>query len=489
MAPILVLGPSVILAEIAPHLARIENRAVAAQRKRLRTRRFSTGTLRRLIGVWYESFESARRGQSLGRGVKSKATLGLTTALAAALLVLCGALLITPVAIMGILGPASVGIAVPSVSAIQDRVRAAGVARPYRLLPDSSISALDAGRALYTLSEMGRTSPRPAYVRPPAREILEPLLPREGNPFGDLNSSDSSLGRVLRLARSGFSGEQAAYLEKVAAHPAFEELAVLARAPGLDLFGAEYVLPLPDSLPPWELQVPRVTPLRQVAYAAWAKAAFQLSQGQTREAETTLREALSYGLLLVDEGSTLMEDLIGTVLTYIGLAGLEDLYEVTGRDAEVRAIRTAREGARRAGEELGLTRSGNWSAELPANDLAGLRRAIIQITRDTTLIRGFRWEMAASLPHVACSNVRELLFGPSDEIVAAFRAAREQLTRYPSDVQIFDFLWSQYDRGVRAPPTGFVLRFGQAGAELAGALFGNNRLASCFSHVSAIVMR
>ncbi|MBA3673031.1 MAG: hypothetical protein H0W68_13565 [Gemmatimonadaceae bacterium] len=65
-------------------------------------------------------------------------------------------------------------------------------------------------------------------------------------------------------------------------------------------------------------------------------------------------------------------------------------------------------------------------------------RYLVARVNDPTVPRGERYHTLYTLTFAPCSNVRGLLFGPSDDVKNAVARARPTLPRYPSERAIVD---------------------------------------------------
>lgn len=242
---------------------------------------------------------------------------------------------------------------------------------------------------------------------------------------------------ITRAAR-GFTPAERAYLGRVAANPAFAALRTLAHARGLDLLGATYVLPFPDSAWWFDVRIP-LSPFMRVQEAASAnvaRAAWLVSQGRQAEAETAIRETISVGLLLMDEGTEVIEGIIGTSITAKGRSALVSFYDATGRPVEARALRAAYDSVVNRNVTLDSARA----EAAVVLDVPALRRQLIGDVRNPSLSREQRWNLAHITMYVQCTNMRELMFGPDDDLRAMLEVARRELVRYPSEAAVFRML-------------------------------------------------
>ncbi len=181
----------------------------------------------------------------------------------------------------------------------------------------------------------------------------------------------------------------------------------------------------------------------------------------------------------MDNGSSLIENLIGIVIAGVGRANLEEFYLATGREAEASVLRATYDSVANISEQLSVAqaRLGGGPASL---DIADMRRTMVRIVQDTTVLRGLRWDMLQLLMLAPCTNVRELVFGPSVELQAVIERARKQLVRFPSEQELFRLLQSTPVR-FRADqlPDKILPQGAYTVAKMTGALLRNDRLAGC----------
>ena len=208
------------------------------------------------------------------------------------------------------------------------------MARRFRQPPDPAISALDAGRAYYTLTQVGRQSEVLTFEHPVPRQIRGPWIPdREGNPFG--KELRAVFETIMTRAVRGFTPQEVRYLESVASHPGLPEASIVARASQVDYLGARFTPQY--SVAAWMLPSAFfVHP--DVVYPFMARTALHVFHRRQVDAEASLRELMSLGLTVMDEGHSWLELLIGHRLVETGLKGLEDLYAATGRLTEAQNL-------------------------------------------------------------------------------------------------------------------------------------------------------
>jgi hypothetical protein len=231
---------------------------------------------------------------------------------------------------------------------------------------------------------------------------------------------------VPRLAE-GLDEATLTYLDALAVHPALAEWALLGRAGGLDELDARYSFPLPDTVAMWNLPIPRLSWLREAAYAQVGAAVAAAARGRTAEAETRLREIIGAGLLIGEEGATLITNLVGFVVADVGAESLVRLYDATGRPAEAVTVRNLQ----RAGERAaGVSRTGLGQTEM---------FEMPSIVTDTLTIRGMRWEFFTILNTLGpCLNLNRVVFGPPVDHEAWIEEVRMSLVRTEGERELFD---------------------------------------------------
>ncbi|MFQ6046579.1 MAG: protein kinase [Gemmatimonadales bacterium] len=470
VAPWVLLGPPLLALFVSAWLEYVELRAVGRARKRLSAGRAPTEGVQHLVEPWYETFEAARRVQPLGRGATGRPLVARAVGGGIAVLVVCAALISLPVAVPGVIASLNMrNIAVPDFSRVEDRILLAEAVRHWGVPPDSSITSLEAGRALYTLLQEPPGSRFPMHPVPRQIDAQWSVL-RDTNAFGARLSviADSLWYRGV----GGFTQEETAYLERVASHPGLRELRTVARAAEVDFLGGAFVLPFPDSLSIWDFPIPRLASAREAAYGNVASALLSFSRGRLDEAETRLRETISYGLKVLD-GHSLIEGLVGAVIVGIGRHNLEHFYRASGRDADARALRGAYEAALAANETREAARAPLRSRR-PAT-ASEVRQAINRIVADSTRPRVSRWEMSSWIAMQSCENIRDLLFGPNAQARAVVERVRTELPRTPSEEAFLEFAL----RPPKLEPSGSLKTAFYRLAQLSGAVLGNERVPQC----------
>jgi len=215
----------------------------------------------------------------------------------------------------------------------------------------------------------------------------------------------------------------------VASNPAHADLSRLARAAALDAGAGRWSDPLPEGVSVLSLPVPRIGGIREGAYSHLAAAAADLARGREGDAETKIREVISVGLLMADDGPTLIDNLVGHVVVGVGGTALERFYQATGRDADARQVRFLAEAAGRA-----AARVHTYAPEGTEAFVRSLPAAVA----DTGAVRGLRWEsFILTTTLTPCLNLQRMVFGPEAEYRAFVARAHASLVRWPSEEQLF----------------------------------------------------
>jgi hypothetical protein len=383
--------------------------------------------------------------------------------------ILLGFTILLPIVIVLLVGRQVADSIVPQYSNTLQKVRKAEVMRRFMVLPDSSITPIRAGEALISLGSREGMKVEPV-TRRPARgpyslPVPDPTLFPDARP---VEWRGPSAPKILLASQRGFSRAEMDYLASLAANPIWEEFTIVARAPRMDLAGAFYRTPFPEKFSPVDLPILKFANTKEVAYANTSRAAWHLANNRPREAENVLRETISNGFRLLDDGNTLIEDLIGVVVIGIGRDALTQLYEIT-RNPELERLRSD--------GEL-IDRTPVTAAQLQGSDEPALARAIT----DTTLPRGLRFELVMAGNLNTCTTVRGLFSGVSNDLESALVTARTQLVRSPAEGDLFDLNAHVVDRPSTLASGGEAGGFPQLiiwSAHVPAWLLRNPRMVNC----------
>lgn len=374
------------------------------------------------VRAWEEAAHGPGRPEAeraTAASVRALGRLSIATSVGAAMVFLPVLLLLPAAAI----GPALARVSVPEYQGIQRRAAELEAYRVYRVEVDPSVTPGEAGRLLQNLAYVGSVEPIPPGELEPPLRIEAPWLPATGgtNPSGVPPARWHDT--LFAVAAAAPSTELRAYLASIAGHRARADLSRLAGAGRIDAAGGR-----------WEeaagVPVSRLAGLRPGAHAHIAAAAHELIRGRPAEAESLLRELVSVGFLLADQGPTLMDNLVGHSMIREGGLALEQLYRVTNRPLLAEEIQEAKASAKRTAARIRLAR--------PASSEA-LARMLPELVLDPGTVRGLAWESFALMATTApCMNLNRVVFGPGDDYRAFVSRAREALVRWPSEAGMFE---------------------------------------------------
>jgi hypothetical protein len=422
------LGPSGVLALLALFFLIKQNSTV----RELQTQwdaQEGAGRVRVESANWNERLQAAGDTIALGSGRRGDAGRFRVASAVVALAFLLAFGPATTVALTTAIGPILAEIAVPTFLAVQGMAGGAEILRRFQLEPDPSVSASRAGTALQNLAFVGSDGDTEPWERSPGTLHPLPWFPTAGS-FPDPYSESVAYDLMIRPLEA-FSADQRAALLQAAEHAAQSEFETLARAELVDVVTGRWTLPFPDTMTFQDLPWPRFPAFRLAGLARVSKAAAELGAGRPEQAETTLRDLISTGFLLIDQGPTLIDNLMGVELTRMGGDALEAFYRRTGRADQADALEWARAGA--------LSAARKARAGLVGDDVRGLLQGVPDLVENEEALRGLRWEYFATFNMLApCINLQRMVFGPGDTLDAWRRRAERSIVRLPGERELFD---------------------------------------------------
>lgn len=385
------------------------------------------------------------------------------------------AMAVVPVTVVAVRGDFLAGVLYSSGSNARERVQvAAEPVRAFAVARDPSITPLQAGQALNELQYRRPPSPGFTSIVPAVR----PVLPwRVAKLTPDMfRSSRSNLDNgpwsttILDASVAGFSPRELAYLRELAESPVWQTFDLVARAPAVDMLGGQLRLPFdPDALPE-QRPLPAYRVSKELAQAAVARAAYYMAIGQPREAEQVLRSIVSFGFAFIDNGTTTLDELIGTVIVGIGRNALQRFY-VIEHDPRASLPKLA------APTKGSFRRVSAVARAHPSPD--EVRRHLLAELADPTVPRPERFEAVRALSLVQCSSVRGLLFGQDDEVKRAIERSRDALARYPSERALIELQTRMPSVAAISAATSPMQSLFVSPATVAGVVLRNPRMAAC----------
>lgn len=319
-------------------------------------------------------------------------------------------LVIGPALLLAVWGQEIWKLSAPNYATAIDRFDAAGSLAPYRPAVRGAITPEAAGMALMTISNTGDPRRETWFIETPA-SLARPWLADSG-PFGR-QPGDS----VMRRALAGLSREGRAWLEAAARHPGVAVIDTVAYARRLDPW-VGLKLPLPAEMNAFTMPLPSTIPIRNAGRLQLYRAALAAADRKPAVAESLARNALGFGLRLHDDADQLILGVVGAAIAREAGASLALLYTATGRTALGDSL------AERSAFRPGIERS---DSALAAIRPMAIRRQLIEAVLTQAAPRPVQWDIAGILGVSRCTDLRELLYGPSDRLDAAYEALRGQI--------------------------------------------------------------
>jgi hypothetical protein len=338
-----------------------------------------------------------------------------------------------PLAVVGLTGNFMAASLYSATSNTRTRMQAVQPVRAFGVAADASVTPMQAGLALNALQyrrppngEFAVLEPATRPARPWRTHALAPDMFATARP--DVYDGPASKS-ILEAAAKGFSAREQEYVRTLAESPIWNEFDLVARARAVDVVGGQLRLPFaPDALPE-ERPLPSFKDSKELAYAAVSRAAYYMSVGRTSDAEHALRSIVSFGFTIIDNGTTTLDELIGTVIVGIGRDALQRFYVL---EHDPRALLPA----------LAAPHSGSSvrGASQPARAMppATVERLLLARLTNPATPRPERLETVRALSLMSCTNARGLLLGPSAEVTAAIERVRNTVARYPSERALVD---------------------------------------------------
>ena len=444
---VLTLGPAAVLLLLALSVRAVEGTLVRRARRAWFSQPWADELEVSEVEEWQTSLAEDSEWHALHTSV-SRARVFRLSAVAVGLLGVFA--LIPPFTLVptAAIGPIMASVSVPRFMQTQERAARAEAFRPYRISTDATVGPVEAGQLLQTLMYVGQRAAVPAGEKPPIQHYFEPWFPPGDELGGPTGVALRRWGQDLLPRARSLSPEELAYLAGIASHEAHTYFSRFASTPELDVGAGRWNIPF-EGLGIATLPVPRYNHLTQGAQAHLGTAIYQLASGDESGAEVTIREVLSAGFVIADDGPTLIDNLIGFTLVNLGATALETFYETIERPADLAALRQAREAAERAAQVLTQGRSETLEgtlAELPA------------IASSSVALRGLRWELFTLTNTIApCINLNRVVFGPDANYAEWVENVRRSLVRWPSEEALFDLALEGYFGAPPEPGTASTL--------------------------------
>lgn len=325
------------------------------------------------------------------------------------------AVLALPLAVIAANGGASAALITMDRTDTERRLLIAEAARPWAPAPDRAISPIAAGEAFHALRS--DTGPLDPGLRQDVPAVVAPwvLAPYPKGLFPDLDARDwdgPDHRRLLAAVTAGTTPEQRAWLAAHAAAPAWAAWDRLATAPQVDFIAGRFALPFADTAQYLTLPMPKWAQTKAYASASVARAAHHLATGDRAGAEAALRRTLGTGYALIDDGNSIVEQLLGMVIVGMARESLQQFWDLT-RDPRADSLRARYDSLTRASE----------GPDAPA-----------------VATRGLEIERAGLARLAVCTSVGGVLRGHDDTAEREFSLRRSALARTPGEQALFDLI-------------------------------------------------
>jgi hypothetical protein len=358
----------------------------------------------------------------------------------------------------------------------QPIVPPAGALQAFVAPSDPAITPLAAGESYVALFSQQTAANFPGPNVNHSNQLWsQPALPSTMiRPDGAGRGHTLSGAQMLEAAARGFSVEELAYLRELSTAPFWRDFDRVARAPAADVIAWRFQLPFLPSATVFTMPAMGIMGFRGEAELAVRRAAYHLAIGQRDSAEAVLRLIVSFGVRVMQNATTLNEQVIGGSVVGIGMDGLEQFYEIT-RDPRASAVRAAMPAF--------PSRSATENGSVPGRDaftVEQVRSDLIRRAGDPRELRGTRFTSLQLLSVTSCTNARELLFGPRADVRDAFERAKHDLARYPSEQALIELIQrTPNSSSLFGEPVSPARQFLVGVSTIAGAVLHNPRLVGC----------
>ncbi len=345
--------------------------------------------------------------------------------------------------------------------------------RPLVVKRDASITPLAAGRLFHALNPVKAQKGLSTHPEAAVSSRVWEQLALSDEMFAPLRvKAEAGMAKeIVTAAARGFTPAEMSYLRTIADAPVWRDVERVASAPAVDVLGGLYVLPFDRGISVFDVRTGGFAEMKRLAYAGVSRAAYHVATGHPERAEAALKTVVSYGFVLIDNGLSGYDGLIGRVIIGIGQDGLHQLYALTGNQP----------GMALTAPLTPYARQSRANAESASLDASEQRQRILAQVNDPAVPRTIRLEGLRTLAFASCGGVRGTLLGPSSDVRGAFDAAGRDLARYPSEQAYVDLMYRAVDQfgASNVPTNGITERAIMSAAIATSALLGNPRVAAC----------
>ena len=388
------------------------------------------------VESWQAAFEEFRGGHTDQEKSSRSARLLRLSAIAVGAL---GVMALFPpfaLAPTSAVGPIMASVAVPRFGQTLERAARVEAFRRYRLPAGSDVTPVVAGQLLQTLMFVGRRDGPSFGEVVPVQRYFQAWFPDLENAGGGPTGIDPRLwGRELLPSAARLSPEVLDYLGVVAEHGAHDDFSRLASAAEMDVVTGRWTLPFED-VGTATLPVSRFNHVRLGPQAHVGKAIHELANGDVSGAEFTIREVISVGFLMMDDGPSIIDNLLGFGLINVGAEALETFLETTERSTDLEALQQVRAAVECA------ARVQIWEQ---ASNLESVLAELPEVAANPATPRGLRWDLFTLTNTLTpCINLNRIVFGPDSTYADWVERVHTSLVRWPSEEALFELALSGY---------------------------------------------
>ncbi len=275
--------------------------------------------------------------------------------------------------------------------------------------------------------------------------------------------------QIIGRAAAGLSTQERDVLRRIADAPLWPSVDLVASAPSVDVVGGSFRTPFADGVQAHAMPITNHHDARTVLNASISRAAYFVSLREYGQAELALRRALSIGFVLIDDGASPFDAIMGRMVVGAAHKGLQELAQIPQAKGRLMPLPALPDNAPRGPRE---TRFADAS-------FAAVRETQLRDIADASLPRTLRLASLEDLQWSTCGSLTEAVLGPSAEVLAANTAAVASLARTPAE--------REYVRLITRPKTFEASRFhgsplkqtAMGAAQIVSAVTGNPHFAAC----------
>ncbi len=358
-------------------------------------------------------------------------------------------------------------------SFVRERVQQVEPLRALRVPTNASVTPQAAGAAfaqLFPVDARGGFVPRRAIPKSerPAQLLAAIVAPANSN-GNDAPWWGPKHEQIIARAAAGLSAQEREVLRRIAEAPLWKTVDVVAAAPSVDIVGSRFETPFAPGVHAYAMPIGNHLDNKTILYASLSRAAYFVSLREYRQAELALRRALSIGFVLIDDGASPFDAIMGRMVVGAAHKGLQELAQIPQAKGRLMPLPALPDNAPRGPRE---TRFADAS-------FAAVRETQLRDIADASLPRTLRLASLEDLQWSTCGSLTEAVLGPSAEVLAANTAAVASLARTTPE--------REYVRLITRPKTfeaspfhGSLLAQAAAGAaQIVSAVTGNPHFAAC----------